>query len=1681
MRKRIYRHLFSFLTLSGICAAVAGLPRAAFAADPSLVGWWQFDETSGTTVSDSSGYGNTGTLTGTFTRVPGQMGNAINFGGTSYVANGPTASAFPTGNNPRTMAAWIKLPAKVTGNAAILEHDGFYMFVTSGGTLQVIASQMGESNGITGITRVDDGAWHHVASVYPGPGSNWSVYVDGKLDQVGTHADPNTGNAGTWRIGLLLNGAWNFPGIIDEVRYYGRALSTSEIQAIVAGFAVTLSQNSVASGGSVTGTVQISPAAPSGGAIVSLSSSSSAVSIPATVTVPAGATSATFTISAGTVGSLQMVTITATYGGNSAQATLGVTPPGQDPSLVGWWRFDELTGTTVSDSSGYGNTGTLNGTYTRVPGQVGGAVSFGGKSYVTNNQPAPTAFPIGTAPRTMTAWIKIPARVTDWASILDHDDFWLRVNASGVLQYNIIGISRVDDGAWHHVATVYEGPDGNYRLYVDGQLDQVGAASGPNTASGANWRIGQNLDGSSSFPGIIDEVRYYNRALSTSEIQAIVAGDGGKLGPVPVGVSQMSNVTTCVSNPGVTKMNYGDLSNCAVSAAGEAHGFQFQGNAGDEIWFNVQGPGGGSQQCFVLTDPDGIQGSQTCSAQYCCWGYNANLVQEQFLTKTGAYLIQVSGSGSSTFPFSLALKRETPLPQQIPQLAYGVAAQTMLMTPFDWHYYSAGGTAGDTLSVNLNRTQGSVDHCLRVYAPDGEVAFDGCASQYCCWGWNGTVSAKLPLTQSGGYVFRVSGDYSTGFDYSLAVNCAGTCSNAAVPPPPQVCNYSLSPPSELLSAAAAGGVLGITAPMGCPWTVSSSASFLTITTSPSGGGPDTIGFVVGPNTAAASQTSVISVAGQTSTITQLGTAPLLQATPNPLVFNVQAGSLTKSNILLSVFTNLASLAYTASTTMNLVPTLNWLTISSVSGSAPTTLAVTVDPSALPPGTFTGSVTIKSPTASPNQIVISVTVNIQSAGAAVLSVSATPITFSLATGGSGSLVQRTVSNTGAGFLAYTATVDPANPASWLTVTPSGGSVSVSTPDTLSISASPGSLAAGTYGSDILVSGNGQVVRIPVIMTVGPAGAQILVSQVGLGFTGVAGGGSPSPQTFGILNSGVGSLHWTATATTLSGGNWLQLTPSSGTVNQPLLDVSILTVSVNTSILGPGDYYGKIVITGDALNTGQIVTVLCSVLPSGSDPGPEVRPTGLIFVGTPGQKPPSQPVGVTNRIGQPVSFTSTPLTFDGASWLSQSPVTATVTPNVPGTLSVQSDDTKQVAGILRGVVTLLFQDGRSSTVNVLNVVAPTGSSSGASGSAEADALGWVPDAAGCSSPNLQVQFISLQSGFQVALGKPATVSVKAVDNCGNALVPASGTATPVTASFSNGDPDLQLVSEGGGQWSGTWIPSQMPGSGSAVTVTIHASYFSLGSQLTLQTGTASVMGSLLSSVSPLVAPGALVDAASYLISAPVAPGELISIFGSNFAVQPSSAPGTPLPSSLAGTSVLLGGVPLPLLYSSAGQINAQVPFELSVNTQHQVLVSNGGSLSVPAQITVAAAQPGIFAVNQQGTGQGIILNADQTHLTQAGTPAKRGDIVVMYCSGLGQVTPAVADGAPAPIPAATTVNPVTVQIGGANAQVQFSGLTPGFAGLYQINAVVPQGSATGNAVPVTVTVAGQTSNVVTMAIQ
>jgi uncharacterized protein (TIGR03437 family) len=174
-------------------------------------------------------------------------------------------------------------------------------------------------------------------------------------------------------------------------------------------------------------------------------------------------------------------------------------------------------------------------------------------------------------------------------------------------------------------------------------------------------------------------------------------------------------------------------------------------------------------------------------------------------------------------------------------------------------------------------------------------------------------------------------------------------------------------------------------------------------------------------------------------------------------------------------------------------------------------------------------------------------------------------------------------------------------------------------------------------------------------------------------------------------------------------------------------------------------------------------------------------------------------------------------------------------------------------------------------------------------------------------------------------------------------------------------------------------------------------------------------------------------------------------------------------------------MPLLYASDGQVNALIPFGIAVNTQHQIVVQRGGSNTNPAQVTIAPAGPAVFTRDQSGGGQGLVLNA-AARIVDASDPAAAGDAVVIYCTGLGEVSPPVQEGMPAPAdPLSRVTGSVSVTIGGKDAQVIFAGLAPGFAGLYQVNAIVPSGITPASGVDLAITVSGQASQPVTIGVR
>jgi uncharacterized protein (TIGR03437 family) len=209
--------------------------------------------------------------------------------------------------------------------------------------------------------------------------------------------------------------------------------------------------------------------------------------------------------------------------------------------------------------------------------------------------------------------------------------------------------------------------------------------------------------------------------------------------------------------------------------------------------------------------------------------------------------------------------------------------------------------------------------------------------------------------------------------------------------------------------------------------------------------------------------------------------------------------------------------------------------------------------------------------------------------------------------------------------------------------------------------------------------------------------------------------------------------------------------------------------------------------------------------------------------------------------------------------------------------------------------------------------------------------------------------------------------------------------------------------------------------------------------------------------------------------VAPGGLASIYGSGLAAGTDSAGSLPLPTSLAGTSVTVGGYSAPMLYASYGQVNFQVPFEVPPGSAVFTVFVNGSAVS-SGTLTVQATAPGVFMLDG-GRAAGVNQNGG---VNSVGSPAPVGSVVSVYATGLGTVSPQVASGAPAPSGSLAYTNAsVTVTVGTASAKLQFAGLAPGYAGLYQVNFVVP--SLPAGQYALRITAGGAASNMATIAVQ
>ena len=243
------------------------------------------------------------------------------------------------------------------------------------------------------------------------------------------------------------------------------------------------------------------------------------------------------------------------------------------------------------------------------------------------------------------------------------------------------------------------------------------------------------------------------------------------------------------------------------------------------------------------------------------------------------------------------------------------------------------------------------------------------------------------------------------------------------------------------------------------------------------------------------------------------------------------------------------------------------------------------------------------------------------------------------------------------------------------------------------------------------------------------------------------------------------------------------------------------------------------------------------------------------------------------------------------------------------------------------------------------------------------------------------------------------------------------------------------------------------------------------------------------------------AASLTAGRLAVGALASSFATTGVSQNFSATLLPLPKTLGGVSLRFGGtltfdttaakwnyspvgsLEAPLLFVGPKQINFQLPPGITPGDSVPAQLTKPDGSTLLTTVNITAASPGIFTVLQNGQGQAAVLNQDNS--PNFGTnPAKRGSVIQIFATGAGDTDPPLLPGEPAP-PSGnplflTRVQP-TVTIGGVQARVLFSGMAPGYVGLWQINAEVPSSVTPGPAVALSISAGGVISNTVTIAVE
>ncbi len=705
---------------------------------------------------------------------------------------------------------------------------------------------------------------------------------------------------------------------------------------------------------------------------------------------------------------------------------------------------------------------------------------------------------------------------------------------------------------------------------------------------------------------------------------------------------------------------------------------------------------------------------------------------------------------------------------------------------------------------------------------------------------------------------------------------------------------------------------------------------------------------------------------------------------------------------------------------------SWLSVTPTAGTAPAKITVSVDQTGLMPGTYTDFVTVSSSGLN-EQVPVTLVVS-QGSGSLFSDTAA----FNL-TGDGSSPIQQTlvITNPGGTAVDFTASADQPYVTFGQKTFTAGPNSTVLVPVAINANA----LMSGSYGATIHLDSSSSAIAIPVSLLLSSQ-PQLILDRQGVLLESRSGNGVAGPplRTFNVLTTSSTPLNYTVTQ--IGGNGFISLVTTSGTTsaNSP----GQISFSTNTTFVSPGAYYARFEITSaGAVNSPQEFVVIVNVKPAGSAPPvPEPMPAGLTFVANGGSAQ-SQTVPVYTSSDQPVAYTTSVTTLSGGNWLSVDSTSGTLSTTSPAMLSVSADASHLSPGVYRGGVNIAIQNIAVRQLNITLIVPPSNSASGS--------IRIHTQAAGCLASKLVLTQTGLPGNFATPASWPRSVAVRLNNDCGDIV-----TNGQVVAEFSNGDAPqiLHLTDAANGIYAQDWVPVHPL---SQITVTTRATAAGLA------TATDQVTGSVTPNSAPTLAMNGTLNNLNPQLGGPLAPGTIVQIFGTNLSGSATSATALPLSGTLNNTSVLVEGKPIPLYFVSPNQINALLPATLVPGRQYQLLVDANGALTEPQPFNTQPVTPGVARFS---TGQVIAQHSDFSLVTPQ-SPAKPGEYLVIYLAGLGATSQAVSDGFASPAsPLASANTPAMVTVNGEAAKVLFSGLTPGLAGLYQVNFQVPTDAPTGS---------------------